>query len=67
MAFNANTRVDPLVLVELVQSAPNDYALESGNQMKFRLNGETADDKLNDLDRFLTRLEERATETDRTE
>ncbi|MGM0449886.1 MAG: transcription-repair coupling factor [Pseudomonadota bacterium] len=67
MAFNANTRVDPLVLVELVQSAPNDYALESGDQMKFRLNGETADDKLNDLDRFLTRLEERATENDRTE
>lgn len=67
MAFSANTQVDPLVLVELVQSAPNDYALESGDQMKFRLNGEAADDKLNDLDRFLTRLEERATDNDRTD
>ncbi|WP_077531565.1 transcription-repair coupling factor [Vreelandella utahensis] len=67
MAFSADTRVDPLVLVELVQSSPGDYALESGDQLKFRLNGETADDRLNDLDRFLTLLEERATESKETQ
>ena len=67
MAFSADTRVDPLVLVELVQSSPADYALESGDQLKFRLNGETADDRLNDLDRFLTLLEERATESKGTQ
>ncbi|MEQ6885215.1 transcription-repair coupling factor [Salicola sp. Rm-C-2C1-2] len=61
MAFNGDTRVDPMVLIELVQGAPSDYILESGDQLKFRLNGETADDRLNDLDRFLTFLEERAT------
>ena len=67
MAFSADTRVDPLVLVELVQSSPADYALESGDQLKFRLNGETADDRLNDLDRFLTLLEERAAESKETQ
>lgn len=67
MAFNADTRVDPLVLVELVQTAPSDYALESGNQLKFRLNGDTADDRLNGLDRFLTHLEERATSSQETQ
>ena len=62
--FSANTQVDPLVLVDLVQKQPDQYALESGNRMKFQLKGESADDRLSSLDRFLTLLEERSSTTE---
>ena len=58
--FRVNTSFDPVVLVNLVQNQPLDYALESGDRLKFRLKEDNAEDRLNSLDRFLTRLEEQS-------
>ena len=57
LEFGPHTSVDPLILVELVQNDPTNYALENGNQMKFRLNAPEADARLQSLDAFITRLE----------
>jgi len=57
LEFAAHTRVDPLTLVQLVQQQPEDYKLDKGNQMKFRLNATDADGKLRSLSEFLGRLE----------
>ncbi|TVP57203.1 MAG: transcription-repair coupling factor [Halomonadaceae bacterium] len=57
LEFAAETRVDPLILVKLVQQYPGDYRLENGSQLKFRLNTADADAKLRSLSDFLGRLE----------
>ena len=57
LEFAPDTRVDPLVLVKLVQQYPQDYRLEGGSQMKFRLNTRDTDAKLRSLSDFLGRLE----------
>ncbi len=60
LEFASDTRVDPLVLVQLVQSQPQDYSLEKGSQLRFRLNADQADAKLQALSEFLDLLSSKA-------
>ena len=56
LEFSAHTQVDPLILVKLVQTESAHYRLENGNQLRMRLNGNSADAKLAQVDALLTRL-----------
>ncbi len=57
LEFSAHTQVDPLILVKLVQSEPNRYRLENGNQFRMRLNTGSADAKLAQVSELLERLQ----------
>jgi len=57
LEFSAHTHVDPLILVKLVQSEPNRYRLENGNQFRMRLNTGSADAKLAQVSELLERLQ----------
>ena len=51
--FSADTRVDPLSIVKLVQTQPHIFRLEGANKLKFKLDLELADDRLNTITRLL--------------
>ena len=53
LEFTARPQVDPLVLVKLVQKAPNQYRLENGNIFRFRLKAPDTDAKLAQLNELL--------------
>lgn len=55
--FSSNTQVDPLQIVKLVQSQPRVYKLEGANQLKFALDLESTEKRLQsimDLLEYLT-------------
>ena len=55
--FASETRVDPLQIVKLVQSQPRIYKLEGANQLKFTMNLEDSDKRIQavvDLLNYLT-------------
>jgi transcription-repair coupling factor (superfamily II helicase) len=54
--FTSDTRVEPLTIVRLVQSAPQLYKLEGANQLKFNLPMETADQRLHQVSELLTQF-----------
>lgn len=54
--FASDTRVEPLTIVKLVQTAPHIYKLEGANQLKFNLAMETTDQRLQQVADLLTKL-----------
>ncbi|OEY67114.1 transcription-repair coupling factor [Marinobacter sp. X15-166B] len=54
--FGATTPIDPLVLVNKVQHAPDRYRLEGANSFRFRLKDTTTDGKLNGVADMLGQL-----------
>ncbi len=51
--FAAETHIDPLVLVKLVQSQPQHYGLDGGNKLKFKLEMQTPEQRFQALERLL--------------
>lgn len=51
--FQPQTRVDPLSLVQMIQSDPTHYKLSGANQMHFKHQCEAAEDKLDLIDKLL--------------
>ncbi len=54
--FEPDTRVDPLILVKLVQTQPQNYGLEGGNRLKFNLNMESGEQRFQAMERLLQQL-----------
>ncbi len=54
--FAAQTRVDPLSLVQLIQDNPQTYKLSGANQLHFKHACEQAEDKLDLLDTVLNNM-----------
>ncbi|MEQ5834428.1 transcription-repair coupling factor [Marinobacter sp. NFXS9] len=57
LEFGNQTPVDPLILVQKVQSAPQSYRLEGANTFRFRLKDTTTDGKLAGVADMLGELE----------
>ncbi|MCH8496847.1 MAG: transcription-repair coupling factor [Marinobacter sp.] len=56
LEFGADARIDPLVLVKKVQSAPDRFRLEGGSGFRFRLNDNSTDGKLGAIAALFTEL-----------
>lgn len=54
--FAADTRVDPMVLIKLIQSQPNRYKFEGATVFKFQIPMELAEERFNTLEALLERL-----------
>lgn len=54
--FAANTQVDPLVLIKLIQSQPNRYKFEGGTIFKFQIPMEKAEERFNTIETLLEKL-----------
>jgi len=54
--FSAQTRVDPLSIVQMIQGAPALYKLGSANQLQFVHNCSDADDKLDFISELLDKF-----------
>ncbi|MFB4367696.1 MULTISPECIES: transcription-repair coupling factor [unclassified Pseudomonas] len=54
--FAAETPVDPLTLIKLIQSAPNRYKFEGATLFRFSVPMERAEDRFNTLEALLERL-----------
>ena len=54
--FSAQTEVDPLSIVQLIQDEPNRYKLSGGNHLQFSHETENAEDRLVFIDQLLSRL-----------
>ncbi len=54
--FSADTCVDPLVLVKMIQTQPNRYRLEGATLFKFQVPMERAEERFNTLEALLERL-----------
>jgi len=56
MEFGSDTRVEPLTIVKMVQSAPHLYKLEGANKLKFNLPMDTAEQRLQQVTELLNKL-----------
>lgn len=56
MEFSAETRVDPLTIVKLVQTQPHIFKLEGASHLKFTLSMESSEQRLQNLTDLLDRL-----------
>lgn len=54
--FAKSTKVDPMVIVQLVQQNPLKYKLEGATKLKFELVGKTTEDKINEIENLLSLL-----------
>jgi len=54
--FSSDTRVEPLTIVKLVQTAPHAYKLEGANKLKFTLPMETTEQRLQQVTELLNKL-----------
>ncbi|HBS79160.1 MAG: transcription-repair coupling factor [Pseudomonas sp.] len=54
--FAADTSVDPMVLIKLIQSQPNRYKFEGATVFKFQVPMERAEERFNTLEALLERL-----------
>ncbi|MCW8887251.1 MAG: helicase-related protein, partial [Motiliproteus sp.] len=54
--FEAETQVEPLTLVKLVQTQPQKYGLEGGNRLKFNLNMQSNEQRFQAVERLLQQL-----------
>lgn len=54
--FAADTSVDPMVLIKLIQSQPNRYKFEGATMFKFQVPMERAEERFNTLEALLERL-----------
>ncbi|NVK39715.1 MAG: transcription-repair coupling factor [Oceanospirillaceae bacterium] len=56
LEFGANTRVDPMKLVTLVQTRPRQYRLEGASQLRFNLEMPTAEERFQTVETLLDEL-----------
>ncbi len=56
LEFAAETQVEPLTIVKLIQSAPQRYKLDGANKLKFTDLMKKADSRFNVIDRLLKQL-----------
>ena len=56
MEFSRETRVDPLKIVKMVQNQPQIYRLEGASHLKFSLDMENSEQRLQTVDDILTHL-----------
>ena len=54
--FSADTRVEPLTIVKMVQASPHAYKLEGANKLKFTLPMETSEQRLQQVASLLDKL-----------
>lgn len=54
--FSADTSVDPMVLIKLIQSQPNRYKFEGATVFKFQVPMERPEERFNTLEALLERL-----------
>jgi len=54
--FSADTSVDPIVLIKLIQSQPNRYKFEGATLFKFQVPMERPEERFNTLEALLERL-----------
>ena len=54
--FSADTSVDPMVLIKLIQSQPNRYKFEGATMFKFQVPMERPEERFNTLEALLERL-----------
>ncbi|BCY02896.1 transcription-repair coupling factor [Stutzerimonas stutzeri] len=54
--FSADTSVDPMVLIKLIQSQPNRYKFEGATLFKFQMPMERPEERFNTLEALLERL-----------
>jgi len=54
--FAQHTRIDPRVLVKLVQTRPQHYGLEGGNRLKFTLDMHSSEQRFQAVERLLQQL-----------
>ena len=54
--FSADTSVDPMVLIKLIQSQPNRYKFEGATLFKFQIPMERPEERFNTLEALLERL-----------
>ncbi|HEY5718178.1 MAG TPA: TRCF domain-containing protein, partial [Motiliproteus sp.] len=54
--FSPDTRVDPMVLVKLVQTRPQHYGLEGGNRLKFTLDMQDSEQRFQAVEQLLQQL-----------
>ncbi|MAL98694.1 MAG: transcription-repair coupling factor [Alteromonadaceae bacterium] len=54
--FASHTQIDPFTLVQLVQREPQNFKLENGNQLRFRLKRTDTDGKLQGVETLLSTL-----------
>ncbi len=54
--FEAQTRVDPLTLVKLVQNQPQRYGLDGGNRLKFNFEMNSSEQRFQAVERLLQQL-----------
>ncbi|MAA64399.1 MAG: transcription-repair coupling factor [Alteromonadaceae bacterium] len=59
LEFGNTTSVDPLILVQKVQQAPQSYKLEGANTFRFKLKDTTTDGKLAGVADMLSELEQK--------
>jgi transcription-repair coupling factor (superfamily II helicase) len=57
--FTKDTKVDPLVIVQLVQKDPIRYRLEGATKLKFSMKAKNADEKLSEVAALLTIFEKK--------
>ena len=56
LEFGADTKVHPLTIVKMVQSQPQKYRLEGADKLKFMLDMEEYDDRVEQVDALLSHL-----------
>lgn len=56
MTFAAKTKINPLALVKLVQSAPNRYRMEGSNQLRFMLETDTPSERIAAVEHLIQQL-----------
>ena len=61
IAFLDDTPVDPLSLVELVQSDPGRFGLDGPNRLRFRIPSEPGEERITAVESVLDRLRTRPT------
>lgn len=58
--FSAETRVDPLSIVKMVQSQPQNYRLDGADKLKFMLESENYDDRIKIVESLIQKLGQQA-------
>ncbi|AMD00346.1 Transcription-repair-coupling factor [Halomonas chromatireducens] len=60
LIFGAQTRVDPLILVQLIQKSPECYRLDGADTLRFTLEMETEEARFHAIEQLLTVLNRKA-------
>lgn len=60
MEFGPDTQVDPLTIVKMVQSQPQNYRLEGADKLKFMLESESYDERIQIVETLIEKLSPKA-------